>query len=101
MTFEEVTHRLDTLPDELSHLRRMKLWQAYHGGYSWVISYEPGCEEWTEDHKKAWIGFHPSYRLEGVTGSSNTIKIDGAPFDSFTKAEQACREVWKQIRAPQ
>ena len=26
----------------------MRVWNALHGGYSWVIAYEPGLPDWSD-----------------------------------------------------
>jgi len=106
MRFEDVTHRFSTTygPDgrplnvAIPHFYRVRVWQAIYGGYSWSIMYEPGLDTWPDDEKAKWAGHTATYRKLGQTGSSNTIPVDGGPWASFNEAEQACKNVWKQLR---
>lgn len=111
MRFEEVTERLsapvshpghkdDGKPMNVAipHMGEMRIWQAIHGGYSWAITYEPGVPSWTDEQRKEWVGYSASYRKLGHYKSSQTIRIDGGPWDTFTKAEEACKRTWRQIR---
>ncbi|MBR0687319.1 hypothetical protein JQ594_15415 [Bradyrhizobium manausense] len=111
MRFEEVSERLGAVVDypgnkdhgkplnvAIPNLGRMRLWQAVHGGYSWAIAYEPGVDHWTDAEKAKFVGFSASYRLTRHRDSSQTIRIDGGPWDSFAKAEDACKRTWRQIR---
>lgn len=111
MRFEEVTERLsapvsypghpsDGKPMNVAipHMGQVRIWQAIHGGYSWAISYEPGIPTWTEEQKKQWVGYTASYRRLDHHSSSQTIRIDGGPWDTFTTAEEACKRTWRQIR---
>ncbi|MDX3971130.1 MAG: hypothetical protein QHD01_31680 [Bradyrhizobium sp.] len=112
MRFEEVSERLGATLDypgnkdhgkplnvAIPNLGNVRLWQAVHGGYSWSIVYEPGVEHWSDDEKAKFVGYSASYRLVGHTSSSQTIRIDGGPWDSFAKAEEACKRTWRQIRS--
>jgi hypothetical protein len=81
------------------NLDRMRSWGATHGGYTWVISYEPGFAFWTDEQKAKFIGYSASYRLIGQSGSAS-IKVEGGPFTSLAAAESACRATWRQIRNP-
>lgn len=107
LRFEEVTERLgaevcnpggrgDGLPMNVAipHLGKMRIWQAVYGGYSWAISFEPGLDKWSEEEKAKFVGYTASYRRADHNNSS-----DGAPWDSFAKAEEACKRTWKQIRS--
>lgn len=112
MRFEEVTERLgatvnrpgkqgDGLPLNVAipSMGNMRIWQAVHGGYTWVIAYEPGLPEWPDEDKERFVGYTASYRKAAHTHSTQTIHIDdGATFDTFTKAEKACKRTWQQIR---
>lgn len=111
MRFEDVTERLSTtvrypgnrndgkpMNVAIPHLQEVRIWQAVHGGYSWSIMYEPGVPGWPDEEKKKWIGYSCSYRkIAGPQNSSHTIRIDGV-FDTFAKAEDACKRQWQQIR---
>lgn len=110
MDFEELTgqvgasivsypgHRDDgkRLDFAIPSMARMRSWGARHGGYGWVISYEPGLPTWSEAEKKAHVGYTASYRKNGA---DNFIRIDGGPWDTMAKAEAACGNVWRQIRS--
>lgn len=111
MKFCEVTNRMnapvrhpgdkaDGLPLNVAipHMAEVRVWQAIHGGYSWVISYEPGCPQWTDDQRTEYVGYTASYRRLDHHESSKTIKVDGGPWGTFAKAEMACKQVWRQIR---
>lgn len=109
MNFEELTgqiggaivkrpgHRDDgkRFDHAISSMTRMRSWGANYGGYTWVISYEPGISTWSAAEKKEHIGYTASYRKHGT---DNFIKIDGGPWDTMTKAEEACSRVWRSIR---
>lgn len=111
MRFEDVTERLgarvnhpggrgDGLPLNVAipAIGRMQIWQAVYGGYSWAISHEPGLPQWTDDEKAKFVGYTASYRRTDHCSSSQTIRIDGGPWDSLVKAEEACKRTWRQIR---
>ena len=111
MRFNEVTERLgSTIRDPggcddgkplniaVPHLGKVRIWQAVHGGYTWVIQFEPGLANWTTEEKACFVGYSASYRRVDHRRSSQTIRIDGGPWDSFVKAESACQRVWKQLR---
>ena len=112
MRFEDVTERLgarvnnpdgrgDGMPFNVAipSIGNIRLWQAVHGGYSWAITYEPGLPQWNDEEKTKHIGYTASYRRADHSKSSQTIRIDGGPWDSFAKAEQACQQTWRQIRS--
>lgn len=114
MRFEDVSYRFGAIVEReneddkghglplnvaIPHFAKMRAWQAIYGGYSWVIGYEPGVPEWTDEQKAQAVGYRASYRRIGDTDSSKTIKIDGGPWDTFIKAEEACKQVWKQLRS--
>lgn len=112
MRFEEVTNRLGALVSYPGHphdglpmnvaipnLGRMRIWQAIYGGYSWAISFESGLPTWSEEDKIKFIGYTASYRRTDHHNSSQTIRVDGGPWDSFAMAEDACKSLWKQLRA--
>lgn len=112
MRFEEVSERLGAVldyPGNKDHGKRLnvaipslgnvRLWQATHGGYSRVITYEPGVDGWTDDEKAKCVGYSASYRRLDHHDSSQTIRIDGGPWDSLTKAEDACKRTWRAIRS--
>lgn len=96
MRFEEVTERLSVL--SIPSMGNMRLWQAVHGGYTWVIAYESGLPDWSDEEKQQHVGYMASYRKGEHHRSSQTIHIEGGPWDSFAKAEEACKRTWKQIR---
>lgn len=113
MDFEEVTGRLavpvnypghadDGLPLNIAipTMAIVRIWQAVHGGYTWVIMHEPGLPHWSADQKRTHVGYSASYRRMDQRTNRETIKIDGGPWDAFTKAEDACKRVWRQIRSP-
>jgi hypothetical protein len=112
MRFNEVTERLGAIVDApghrghglpmtvaLPHMAKVRLWRAVYGGYSWVIVFEPGVPSWTEEQTRAHVGYTATYRRLEHNTSSQTIHIDG-PRKSFADAENACKRVWRQIRAP-
>lgn len=111
MRFDEVTERLgatvkypghphDGLPMNVAipSMGSVRIWQAVHGGYSWSIMFEPGVSTWSEEQRAKHVGYTASYRLTKHNRSSQTIRIDGR-WDSFTKAEDACKTTWRQIRS--
>jgi hypothetical protein len=111
LRFEEVTGRFaapvrakghpgDGLPMNVAvpSLGNVRIWQAVHGGYTWVIMHEPGLPGWSGEEKLKHVGYTASYRKLGHTRSSQTIRIDGAPWGSFVKAEEACKRTWKALR---
>jgi hypothetical protein len=111
MRFKEMTSRFgaevknpggrgDGLPLNVAipSISSMRIWQAVHGGYSWVIAFEPGLPYWTEEQKAQHIGYTASYRRADHRNSNQTIRVGGGPWDSFTEAEEACSRTWKQIR---
>ncbi len=110
MRFDDVTERLGAIvnyPSDaadgkplnvaIPHLADARIWQARHGGYTWVIAYEPGVPGWTEKEKREWIGYTASYRRVGHATSSQTIRIDGV-FRTLAEAEAACVRQWKLLR---
>jgi len=113
MRFDEVTGRLgapvhnlgghgDGLPLNVAipSMGNIRLWQAVHGGYSWAIMYEPGLPQWSDAERERHVGYTATYRLATHNKSSETISVDGGPWDTFTKAEDACKRIWRQIRNP-
>lgn len=112
MRFEDVTERLGATVNHpghrddgkpfnvaIPHMASVRLWQAVHGGYSWAIAYEPGVPTWSDTEKAKHVGYSASYRLTSQHSSTQTIRIDGGPWDSFAKAEEACKRTWRQIRS--
>lgn len=79
-------------------LNKMRCWCATYGGYSWVITYDPGMPNWSDEDRKQWQGYTASYRLLGQHSSKETIKVDGGPFSTFSSAEDACKKVWRGLR---
>ena len=73
----------------------MRLWGALHGGYSWVISHEPGEDDWTEAEKAQWVGYMASYCRDP---RHPKVVVDGGPFRTMAEAEAACDATWKAIR---
>jgi hypothetical protein len=88
-----------TMADALPDMKQVRIWRAYYGGYSWVISYDPGHKTWDADERQKWAGYNASYRKEGHTNSSETITIEGGPWHSFAAAEGACLQRWRQLRS--
>lgn len=95
MEFLEVTHALAKVVPFMTGVR---VWHAEHGGYTWAIAFEPGHPSWSEEERAANVGYTATYRRRDHNRSSQTIKIDGGPWPTFTAAERACRQVWKQLR---
>jgi hypothetical protein len=111
MRFEDVSARLGApvrypgghgdglaLNVAIPSIGKMRIWQAIHGGYTWAISFEPGLPQWSADERAKFVGYSASYRRTDHRRSSQTILIDGGPWDSLAKAEQACQWAWRQIR---
>lgn len=76
----------------------MRCWSAAHGGYSWVISYDPGLPNWSDEERKRWQGYKASYRRLDQHTSKETIEVDDGPFPTFTAAEDACSRVWRGLK---
>lgn len=87
------------LRDALPGMANGRTWQAVCGGYSWAIVFEPGHPSWTEDQRNKHVDYSASYRRLEHHSSSETIRVDGAPFATFAAAESACGRVWRQIRS--
>ena len=99
MNFSEVTEGF-CLPDGRPNIDNMRCWGATHGGYSWVISYDPGMPNWSDEDRRKWQGYTASYRRLDQHSSKETIKIDGGPFQTFSAAEDACKKIWRGLRNP-
>lgn len=112
MRFEEVSERLgaavkhpghrdDGKPFNVAipHMANVRIWQAIYGGYSWSIVYEPGVPHWTAEEKAKSVGYTASYRRTDHHDSSKTIRIDGGPWDTFARAQEACKRTWRAIRS--
>lgn len=101
MRFVDVTERLGAtvLNVAIPHMAKVRIWQAVHGGYSWAIAFEPGVPSWSDEERAKHVGYTASYRMALHRNSSQTIRIDGGPWDSFAKAEEACQRTWRQIRS--
>lgn len=99
MHFTEITgvvYRAAGVPS----MNNMRSWRATHGGYSWVISYDPGMPNWNDNERLQWQGYTASYRRLDQHSSKETIKVDGGPFPTFTAAKDACSKVWRGLRKP-
>ena len=96
MRFYEVTNRLS---EAVPSMKNMRVWRSSHGGYTWVISYDPGFPGWSSEEIKKCAVYMASYRKAGHTTSNETIEIDGGPWDSFERAKSACKNIWKSLRA--
>ena len=73
----------------------MRLWGAVVGRFHFVISLEDGTKLRPEDREE-WIGYTASYKsYEGR--NALPVRIDGR-WQTFTEAEQACRDAWRQLR---
>ena len=64
----------------------MRVWNALHGGYSWVITYEPSLPEWSDSDLKwsdselaMWTGYTATYVRTGDP-SRPKIVIEGGTF---------------------
>lgn len=88
-----------TLRDALPGMANIRRWSATHGGYTWSIMFEPGESWWSEEEKKAHVGYSATYCREEHRTISETIAVDGGPFPTRSEAEQACERAWRQIRA--
>jgi hypothetical protein len=74
----------------------MRVWNALHGGYSWVITYDPGSYEWTDSELSTRAGYRATFaRLGDPAGPK--IPVKGGPFKTFAKAEAACKAAWRSI----
>lgn len=76
----------------------IRVWGAEYFGYTWVISYEPGFSQWSEEEKKEWQGYTASYRRKEHNLSSQIIRIEGGPWKTFKEAEEACKNVCRQLK---
>lgn len=114
MRFEDVTNRLAAevqypghrhhgmkLNEAIPAMSTIRIWQAVHGGYTWVIAYDPGLPQWSPQDRARYQGYTASYRRTKDRGPKTTIAIDGGPWKTYTEAEAACRSRWKGIRQPQ
>jgi hypothetical protein len=85
----------------------MRVWNALHGGYSWVIAYDPGVlaydpglSGWSDSELVMWIGYTATYVRTGDP-SRPKIVVEGGPFKTFREAEAACKATWHSIRTAQ
>ena len=78
----------------------MRVWNALHGGYSWVIACEPSWHEWRDSELAAWVGYTATYVRAGDPARAKIV-IDGGPWKTFREADAACKETWRSIRAAQ
>jgi hypothetical protein len=75
----------------ISRVEDMEIWNANRNGFSFVISYEshigPGLQ--------GPAGFVASWRP--IYQNRCAIKVGGSPFNSFTGAEDACRDILRYL----
>lgn len=84
--------RFDQLP---SPVPGMRAWGADVGEYHFVISHEDG-EHLKPQDRAEWVGYTASYKSRAGRNAS-AVRIDGL-WQSFTAAEQACRDAWRQLQ---
>lgn len=115
MRFVEVTGRLTSIPVRAASdpsltgktlvqanpgLVGIRIWQTLYGGYSWSIVYDPGRPNYTPEDVKLFVGYTATYMKAGLASSKNQkIYVDGGPWQTMLQAEQACQNVWRQLRS--
>ena len=81
--------------DELpSPVPGMRLWGAKVGKHHFVITHEDGQNCRPGNHAE-WVGYTASLSIEGH--SAEATRIEGL-WQSFTAAEKACQDAWRQLR---
>ena len=85
----------------LPPLRNFRSWRAQLHGYSFVISLEmqtgPGFEDYT-GYTASWKDM--KYDMVPF-GQQPSNRIDGGPWQTFTEAEQACKETLRALKSKQ